>query len=156
MLEVIKAEREHIKPISDKLRDADIKEVWASSRFYPFDAVNYSFNASEKAFTIIVDNEPIAMFGVVRLSLLSNIGVPWLLGTDGILKVKMTVVRKSRKYIKDMLQDYEILENYVHNENKVSKTWLRWCGFTIEKEQPRGPDRALFCRFFRRKEFQDV
>ena len=148
---IVEAEESHIKPIAHGLRSADAHEVWAFSRFYPSAAVRFSLKASERTWTLLYLDKPIMMFGVARDSLLSNTGVPWLLGTNDIMSIRLTVLKLSRGYIDKMLENFDLLENYVHSENLVSIHWLKWCGFTIEKAQALGPDKELFNRFWKRK-----
>jgi hypothetical protein len=43
-------------------------------------------------------------------------------------------IRQSRRYVALMQERFPRLENYVHAGNSLSLRWLKWCGFTIDKE----------------------
>ena len=128
---------EHIPPIVADMREADRKEVWASHRHTPEGALLTSLVASTKAWTCLIEGQPAFMWGVApKGSLLSSVGVPWLLGTKDIHRVNREFLRRSRAYVDLMQEGYARLENHVHAENTVSIRWLQWCGFTVEKDVP--------------------
>jgi len=155
-INIVPARPEHAHPIGSRLREADKHEVWAASRLRPVEAVKLSLSASELTWTLLRGGDPVLMFGVARRSLLDPVGVPWLLATNDILKVKATVLKKSRQYINLMRRDFETLENFVHGENRISIAWLRWCGFIVEPGEPRGPDMEIFHRFWMNGGLYDV
>lgn len=149
MAEVIAASWEHIEPIAANMRAADALEIWLASHSMPRQAMQEGFRMSIKAWTIIEDDAPIGMFGVSSVSILGNIGTPWLLGTDGMLKIKRQFVHESRQYVQEMLSIYPVLVNFVHIGNLPSLRWLRWMGFDFDGPMIAGPENAEFFRFER-------
>ena len=137
---VIPAEWDHIDRIARLMRESDKQEAWASVRQRPVQAL--------EAYTVInpKTKDPIAMFGVGSLSLLSDTGVIWLAGTDEIRKWRTPFAKHSRVYIKAMLDNYSMLESYVDARNDTSIAWLKWCGFKIFEAEPLGPDNTPFHR----------
>ena len=147
MAEIVKATFEHIEPIAANMREADVLEVWLAGHKTPHQAMQDGFNVSVKAWTIIENGEPIGMFGVSSVSILGNIGVPWLLGTDGMLAIKRQFVRESMQYLDEVMALYPRLVNFVHVGNIQSLRWLMWMGFDFEGPIKAGPDSAEFFRF---------
>ncbi len=147
--EVIAAEPDHIAPIADKMREADVLEVWLAAHSLPEKALTDSLETSVKAWTITGDGAPIGMFGVCSANILGQIGIPWLLGTDDMLKITRQFLRQSRDYVDQMNSLYPHLINFVHVDNIVSLRWLMWCGFVFDGPFPYGPDKADFFKFQR-------
>lgn len=147
--EIVKAEWDHIEPIANNMRDADAKEVWHSAHYTPEQAVRLSFQQSVKSWTIMLDGEPIGMFGLAAPFVLGDMGVPWLLGTDDMLNIRKQFVKESGKYVEEMLGLYPELTNYVHSSNTASMRWLSWLGFEIVGPCHVGPDEELFYHFTR-------
>lgn len=133
---IVPAEVSHLLPIAASMRAADRREVWASHRDTPYEALSRSLGASEKAWTAIVDDAPAVVWGVARGgSVFSRKGLPWMLGTDDIAKYWLEFLKQSRPWVDLMREGYELLENYVHGENQLSIKWLRWCGFQVSLEE---------------------
>ena len=149
MAEVVKAEWEHIEPIASNMRDGDVLEIWLAGHRTPHQAMQEGFESSVKAWTIMEDGVPIGMFGVSSVSILGNVGVPWLLGTDEMLKVRRQFVRESMRYLAEAHRLYPRLVNFVHAGNVPSLRWLMWMGFDFDGPIEAGPDGAEFFKFER-------
>lgn len=149
MAKVIKATFEHIEPIAANMREADVTEVWLSAHLTPHQAILDGFSMSVKAWTIMDGDTPIGMFGVSSVSVLGTMGVPWLLGTDGMLKIKRKFIRESMQYLDECHKLYPQLVNFVHAGNVQSLRWLTWMGFDFEGPMAAGPDGAEFFKFER-------
>ena len=135
MIEIVKAKSSHIPHIAVNMREADKAEVWASHKHSTAEALTASFAASTVAFTGLVDGVPAAMWGVGGTgSFLQLIGSPWLLGTPDAVKNARFFLKVNRLHIQYFQQLYPRLQNYVHMGNTTSIKWLKWCGFTVEKE----------------------
>jgi hypothetical protein len=92
--DVLPALPEHIPAIAADMREADRREVWASHRHTPEEALRGSLARSELAWTCIISGTPAFMWGVCRIgSLISDRGAPWLLGTAGIRKMRGAFMR---------------------------------------------------------------
>lgn len=128
------ARQEHVMPIAKDMRAADIREVRASNDCGPEEALRASVQFSTLAWTCFVGGVPSFMWGVARKGcILSEVGAPWLLGTNRIYAVNREFLKQSRGYINKMHEQFSRLENYVHVENRLSIRWLTWCGFTVDK-----------------------
>ena len=135
--EIIPANHGHIPAIAADMREADRREVWASHRHTPVQALTAALAKSDIAWTCKVAGVPAFMWGVSRCGcLLSETGAPWLLGTPAILQIQREFLRQCPAYVERMQAEYPRLENYVHAGNRASMRWLGWLGFTIEKRTP--------------------
>lgn len=132
--------------VAENMRESDRLEIWRSNRANPADSLTHGFNG-EICLTFCINDEPAAMFGVNRVSYLSQKGIPWLLGTDKIKYAMMYFLKESRKHVQAMNKRYPILENYVDSDNKLSIRWLKWLGF--ELREPAIINNHKFIRFER-------
>lgn len=153
LAETVRSRREHIEPVAEFMREADVKEIYLASKKTPHDALVEGFNDSLYCWTILLDKEPIGIFGLSSVSILGNAGTPWLLGTDGMLKVRRQFVKESGSHVDFMNTVYPHLVNFVHAGNAASIRWLKSLNFTIHDPVPAGPFEAPFHKFER---FADV
>jgi hypothetical protein len=159
---VVPAAPEHIPAIARDMREADRREIWASHRHTPEEALEYALERSDLAWTCLlsapaagadaspVDGTPTFMWGAARLgSIITLKGSPWLLGTDAIRKVQLEFLRQCPAFVERMNRRFPRLENFVHAENALSIRWLKWCGFTLEEEAPEVINGEDFFQFWR-------
>ncbi len=147
-LKIRKSIQSDILPIAVNMRAADVKEVWDSNLHSPYKALHKGLEAKGMSWTIIVNGVPIGMIGVGRGTLLSDTGIPWLLGTDALIDDRKLFLKVSRTVLKNMSQGYKMLENYVSVENKASICWLRHLGFKIGNEV-KSVTGVVFKRFYK-------
>lgn len=152
MVEVIKADKAHLRFLADNMREADINELMASSGLTPYIALCRSLELSSHACTVTVDGSPALIFGVCPVSILGGVGTPWLLGTPDILKIKKRFIKECHSYVSDMNRLYPHLINRVDVRNTVSIKWLIWLGFTLKPALPIGINGELFYPFEMRNE----
>jgi len=119
--------------IARNMREADRIEVKASSGLSPYESLKHSCEKSNFNVVVIVDDTPIAVLGLAVISALTGLGTPWLLSSEEALKHKREFFKLSPPIIQEMLNICPKLYNYVHAENKVSIKWLKWLGFTVER-----------------------
>ena len=117
--------------LGPRLRAADKLELKASCGYGPITALTQSIHASDEAW-VAVDEEGVAilMFGVVNAGQ-DFVGVPWMLGSDGIYQHTRQLQSQCRQWLDVIHEDYSLLFNYVHAENPKAIRWLQWMGFTI-------------------------
>ena len=138
--------------IADNMRQADIEEVAASHGHTPIQALCEGVKISDSCVVAIANDEPVAVFGLVRGCVLSGYGTPWALGTDSLFEYKKSFMKWSRVLLAMMLNEFDHLENFVHVKNQQSVRWLKWLGFQFEEPQPYGLKRELFMKFYLEKE----
>ncbi len=148
-LKIRKSCEDDIKPIALNMRAEDRKEIWDSNYHLPETALEKGLRANGKAWTVLVDNIPVAMMGVTRPTLLSDKGAPWLLSTDElVLNITARLfIKVSKSMVECMKQGFSVLENHVSVENKVSLAWLKKLGFLFGEES-KSPTGVMFKKFY--------
>ena len=142
---------DHVATIAARMRPADVAEVAASSGNTPHDALMFSLSGSRAAWTAVLDGQPEVMFGIGDLNILTRTGSPWLLGTDAVEREPRMFLRQSRDWREQLLNDYDLLRNFVDDRNTVSKRWLQWLGFTLMEPVPVGRNGEMFRMFEMRR-----
>jgi len=110
------------------MREQDKVEVMFSHGVEPLEALLACLESHE-CNTIVHQGQPVGMFGIHPVDDLT--ASPWMLGTDKIPEIARDVMKVSSQWVKDKNKEYPILVNYVHEDNEVSKVWLRKLGFTF-------------------------
>ena len=148
---IIPAQASHIPLIAAHMRAADVTECHALGHA-PAEALEGSLSASTMAWTGLVDDLPVAMFGVATPSLLdTSTGIPWMLGTNAVDRHAQAILRRNKAYVARMSAAFPRMENYVDARNVTSIKWLNWLGFTIEPVVPHGPYGLPFHKFHMRR-----
>lgn len=135
-----------------QLRESDVREVAAISDHDSYTAFELSRVRSDFAYTVLLDNTPIAMFGVAQNRLRPDWGSPWLLATDRLASISIAFLRQSQFYVSQMFDRYRVLQNWVHHENTLSIAWLKWLGFHFVGPYPLGKHDEMFYEFLRVKQ----
>ena len=117
------------------MREVDVQEFRAQGiNMDPAAVLQNGRTHSDCAWTIVADNKPIAMFGVVPMwqetvQWKKPIGSIWLLGTDDVKTFNKDFVRSSKHWLQRITKNYELVGNNVHKTNDVHLRWLEWLGF---------------------------
>ena len=148
MARVVEALPEHVEAIAADTRQADVDELFASSGITPETAMWKGLVCSTHAWTGLIDDRPVCMFGVAPRSVLSGRGYPWLIGTNRMEREARVFLRECRPQVAVMRGVYNLLENYVDARNVKAVRWLRWLGFEIAPAAPYG-DLGLPFHYFK-------
>lgn len=136
--------------IAPLLREADKREI---STVYGTDheaGLRQSVASSDEAFIASCpDGYPLAIFGVGNTFELPHIGVPWMMGTDEMLRYRKALLKDARRWVEGKLNTYIILANYVDSRNHVHITWLRRLGFTVNTDFANVINSVPFYPFYR-------
>lgn len=125
--------------VSNHLRSADFDEVFAATGESPhLDVIESWEQSSRRCMIFDKDSRPVAVLGVRPLEAFSRIGIIWLLGADGLDKMKKFFLRISKPVIKEMMVGYDIIYSYVDSRYDKALRWLEWCGFTVHEPEPFG------------------
>ncbi len=141
-----------IEHIAATVRPEDAVEVYEASRQDVATALKRSVRMSQRNATIRIDDEPVAMFGVGRLSAVSDVGVPWMLGTRGVTTNARKLLPYGPDVVRKMMQGHASLRNIVHDGNKSSIRWLKSLGFRLYGPEPLGWRGAMFHVFEMQKD----
>lgn len=136
------------------IRDIDRKEIYLIAMIDPLPAIRATAANAMAAWTAHYDGKLACIFGVNRQNALSDVGVPWLLGTPEIDNMPVSFLRASRVYYDRYCQVFPQMENWILAENKISAGWLSWLGFDMDQPKAFGIFGAPFIRFT--KGFKDV
>jgi len=146
--EVVEYKPEHGAYVAENLRLTDRREIYYLSLMSPWPAIKATASMAVAAWTVLHDGEPAAIFGVNRKTLTSEIGTPWLLGTDVLDRAGgIALAVQSRVYFERMAAAFPMLENWALAENRRTLQYLEWLGFAMDEPMPRGPFGASFVRF---------
>ncbi len=145
---IVEATHDHINDLILNMRQEDADECWASSHSSPGEAIGQAMTHSDKSYAgLTPDGQVMCIFGLAPLTLLSDIGVPWMLATPQLDLHARKFARGSVKVMRWFTSAYPRLVNYVDARNASAINWIKWLGFTVEKARPYGPDDVLFHRF---------
>lgn len=133
--------------IAANMRLSDRREIYYLAALPPLQALKTTAAVSVISWTAVVDDKPALAFGVCRKSAVSEIGMPWALGTDQADKQITKYARQSRIFYDGVTQAFPALENYALAENKKTLRWLKWMGFDMDEPAPYGCFGAMFVRF---------
>lgn len=133
--------------LAGRMKQADRKEIWASHRHSPAEALIKGIRTSKESWAWTVDDKVVCMFGVATKSFLSDTGVPWLLGDAETENHVRPFLRMNKQFIKRWKGMFSKLENHVDSRHEKSIRWLSWMGFEIHEPEKLGPDGVLFHRF---------
>lgn len=150
--QILPTKAEDIAYVAARMREADVQDVWAAGHKKPYDALAFSVARSLEAKTGAVDGRPICIFGVGPITLLSDMGVPWLLSTDEMPRHALKFLKESKLCVRDWRKRYSVLANMVDCRNRIAIKWLKWLGFQIYPPVSYGPDKLPFHPFVLRGE----
>jgi hypothetical protein len=126
---IVQALPEHIPVIAASVREDDRREfaaLWTT----PERAMRSGLANSPAVWTGLVDDIPLAMFGVAPAGFLTpETGRPWMIGTGRLDEHALLFLRRCRPQVARMLEHFPELINYVATFNYGAIAWLKWLGF---------------------------
>ncbi len=144
---VREARAEDVKSLANRLREKDAEEVMAEGFSSAEDALRFAFENASLVLTAEFEGVPVAMFGLVPTSLVSDVAQAWFLGAPELARIKKTFVRLSRVVIKMMLERHAVLYNIVDCRYPEAISWLESLGAKFEPPLPCGPKGLPFRQF---------
>lgn len=148
---VIPAHADHIYWLANNMSPADRDEC-AAGGLGPYRALSGSLDRSVAAWTGMVRDEPVCMFGVSPLDILGGVGCPWILTTPEVQRFAVTFLKLNREYLHRMLEIFPKLINFVDARHRRGIAWLKWLGFKFDETPvPYGPFGMMFYRFHMEK-----
>ena len=122
------ATQEDILAFIANIRPMDREEVETASGL-PFSVHSQElFNHLEKIHVVYHNATLIGIGGLHRIE--ERKALIWLLLTSDVEKIKMKFLRFSKRYLKNLFADFDVLFNYVYLKNKLHVDWLTWLGAT--------------------------
>lgn len=136
---------ERVQYIADHLRAQDVAELAVTSPGESVrDVLAESVRNSRWTIVAAVDGVPAVVYGVADSGHDPNVGVPWMLATPDLRKIRKQFTERCRAEVRLMQQKYLVLTNEVHCRNTCAIRWLEWLGFTVDRSRPTGPNGELF------------
>lgn len=146
-VEIVRYKPAHAAPLVAGLREIDRRELYYLTRLGPAAGLDFSTEGAVACWTALDDGAVVCTFGINRRSALSEVGVPWLVGTSLVDKHWRKFGRLSRDYFDRMALAFPQMENFCLAENVTTIRWLKWLGFDMDEPAPMGFSRAPFVRF---------
>lgn len=144
---VRKTKVEDVQYLIENIRDADKLEVEAASGLPHYESIIRALEYCDEAWTGLIDDKIVAIFGVHIISYVTGSGVPWLLSTKHIEENPRTFLKYCKPVFKKLCVDLNYLFNYVDERNILAKEWLKWLGFKLDDAVPFGAELKPFHRF---------
>lgn len=153
MVKYVIPTKEQLLYIADHLKKDDYREiVGLSGRTGIRDNLLLCARCSQWARVALFDGVPVAAFGVYPTSPFERKGCIWMLTTETTQRHKIYVGKQSMAGIKALLQDWDVLWNYVDAGNVQTIQWLEWMGAKVAEPEPLPSYGCLYRYFeFRRK-----
>lgn len=140
---------EWLVDLAEDLRQSDLDELAATTGEDPAVVLVASVMESSHAWMVIVDDEPICVFGAAPAE---DEGIVWMMGSPkmDLPRNRTAILRRSKTYLDILLGVYPRLFNHIDARNLRSMKWLQWLGFNVVDADPLyGIERRLFFLFER-------
>ncbi len=115
--------------LEDGLRKQDQDEIEALGRTAEQALVSSINFAAPFVFTVHYDHRAAAIFGAGAFENTVDIGVPWMLGTNLMLRAARELIVEAPRWIEFMNAVYPVLSNFVDERNDTAIRWLTKMGF---------------------------
>lgn len=137
--------------LAANLRPQDLDEIEATSGGDPAETLVASVMLSDRAWVVLVDEEPALVFGRAPTGTPQD-SLVWLMGSPLMDRagVRTFILRRFRPYLAALHADCRRLWNLIDARNAVSLRWLEWLGFRVVEAHPAaGREARLFYTFER-------
>lgn len=115
------------------MRREDLDEVWELSRQTGFEALVGSIDLSgSQAWTVRVNGKIMAMWGIVDVSIIGGIALPWALTTPEVDRHPKEFMRACREAVAFLRRHYTISINRVDARYEKALRWARRLGFEVQ------------------------
>lgn len=136
-----------VEYLINNIREADRLEIVAVTGQPHFESIIRAVQYCDEAWTGLIDDKIIAVFGVHVISYVTGSGVPWLLSTRHVEEHPRTFLKYCKPVFKKLCVGLDSLVNYVDERNVLAKQWLQWLGFKLDDPVPFGVEQRPFHRF---------
>jgi hypothetical protein len=147
---ILPTEPRHLYELAANLRPADATEILGSGNSIKR-SLWRAYRNSVLCKTAIIDGEVAAIWGLCvgmrpGVSLLSDLGVPWLHTSAAVEKLPLSFVKVAKAELAAMLTLRPRLENHVAADYAQAVKFLRLIGFTVEAPV-KAESGMQYCRF---------
>jgi hypothetical protein len=154
-IEVVKYEDKWYEQVVNlELKEFDRREVEASTTGTIKETMEDIISDCGKDIYLIIYKDTVsAIFGVAP-STVEDVGIGYLLTDERMWEYRWEMARYSKQVFKHLLEEWQVITNFVTKEHRVSISWLKRFGAIIHPEEYyfENPDRPFY-RFEIRKEY---
>lgn len=141
---IVPATVEHAEILALNLTLIDIESLELTASTSALEAIKTSIACSVEAYAGVFNDEPYIVFGVAQPTMLSDIGVPWMISSSAIKNHGLEFVRQARAVVKVMAERYETLESYIDARYTNTIRMFKAIGFKVSPAAPYGDGGLLF------------
>ena len=141
-LDLVPLTDEAIEHVIANLCEADRAELAAGNVRYPLEIFLRARREALVSGAVTRGEEVIAIWGVCQHPQEADVGLVWMVGTDGVQGTGRAGARISRAALARMRPHFAHLVNWVHVEHHRALHWLHWLGFHVEPQRV-GPNQAF-------------
>lgn len=141
-LDLVPLTDEAIEHVIANLCAADRAELAAANIRYPLEIFLRAGREAVVSGAVTRGEEVVAIWGACAHPQDANVGLVWMVGTDGVQGTGRAGARTSRAALARIWPHFSQLVNWVHVEHQRAINWLWFLGFHIE-HTPVGPDGAF-------------
>ncbi len=126
------ATAEDIEAVAGAMRTEHVREIRLSLFRDAGDALRKAWADASVCVAGRRDGRTLFVVGVGQVSLLTNSGVCWLMGTPEMDRHRVWVARRTREIV-PMLHRHSgagRIENWIPADYRVAREWVAWLGFT--------------------------
>jgi hypothetical protein len=123
--------------LANNLRDVDRRELEALFDEPAIEGLKYSIENADSIWVVCHKQIPCMIFGIsdrTEEKEEARSGLIWAVGTDEVYKHKKALHEISQNVINNWFEEYDVLFNYIWDENTLHKTWLKSLGFLFFEE----------------------
>jgi hypothetical protein len=135
MITMLPATEVDVRELAPVLRTEDRAEVLALG-LEPAEGLLQSLAAAREAWTWRDGGPIICMAGIAPRSLIGRTGVPWLLGSELVVRHRRSFMVETRRMVAHWLTHFDVLTNVVDASYAAAIRWLGWLGFEIGEPFP--------------------
>lgn len=144
---VRKPTKEDVEYLIENIRTEDAAEIDALNGATIREVLENTEGLYDNSKTWEADGRVVCIFGVTPVNGPMKVGVVWLLATNDFHKYTKKFALNCQQVLKEMINEYGYLFNYIHSENEESIEWLKWLGFKVLDPIPLGHKGANFHKF---------
>lgn len=130
---IVTATMEHADAMASRLRIFDRRGRYEALANDPRAELRRSVTDSTHAWTGLVDDVPICLFGLHAPSLVSSYAIAWLDTTEDVERYRVAFWRGSKHVVRVMRTMYPRIEGLCDARFEVSARWLNRLGFALEE-----------------------